>query len=272
MISGSRSRVIAIPVGFRAAAVKAGIKPSGGLDLAVLAADGPCAAAGTFTTNRVCAAPVQLGPRAASRPSESAPSSSTRATPTRRPGRRARRTPGAPPRSRPRRSAARPTQVLVASTGVIGHQLPMDRLEAGLGRGPGRRSRPTRRAFRRGVAGDPDDRHAPQGRLASRRTIGGRDGHAARPGQGGRDDRAEDGHDARLPADRRPRRRRRPPGDPLRGGRGVVQLHLGRGAHEHQRHRPAAGQRRAAAASRSRARTWRSSPRWSASRAVTSPG
>src|SRR4029077_8937224 len=48
-----------IPQGFRASAVRAGIKPSGGLDLAVLAADGPCAAAGTFTTNRVCAAPVR---------------------------------------------------------------------------------------------------------------------------------------------------------------------------------------------------------------------
>ena len=48
-----------IPSGFRAAAVKAGIKPSGGLDLAVLASDLPCAAAGTFTTNRVCAAPVR---------------------------------------------------------------------------------------------------------------------------------------------------------------------------------------------------------------------
>src|SRR3954452_4368796 len=48
-----------IPQGFRASAVRAGIKPSGGLDLAVLAAEGPCSAAGTFTTNRVCAAPVR---------------------------------------------------------------------------------------------------------------------------------------------------------------------------------------------------------------------
>ena len=47
-----------IPRGFRAGAVKAGIKPSGGLDLALLAAAGPCTAA-TFTTNRVCAAPVR---------------------------------------------------------------------------------------------------------------------------------------------------------------------------------------------------------------------
>src|SRR3954451_3191733 len=50
---------LSIPQGFRAAAVKAGIKPSGGLDLVVLASDRDCSAAGTFTTNRVCAAPVR---------------------------------------------------------------------------------------------------------------------------------------------------------------------------------------------------------------------
>lgn len=48
-----------IPSGYRASAVKAGIKPSGGLDLTVLVADADCSAAGTFTTNRVCAAPVR---------------------------------------------------------------------------------------------------------------------------------------------------------------------------------------------------------------------
>ena len=44
--------------GFRAAGVSAGIKPSGGLDLALVVSDGPAAAAGVFTTNRVAAAPV----------------------------------------------------------------------------------------------------------------------------------------------------------------------------------------------------------------------
>ena len=46
------------PAGFRAAGVRAGIKPSGGMDLAVLVGDGECSAAGTFTTNRIAAAPV----------------------------------------------------------------------------------------------------------------------------------------------------------------------------------------------------------------------
>ena len=49
----------AIPQGFRAAALAAGIKASGNLDLMLLASDHPCAAAGTFTTNRIAAAPVQ---------------------------------------------------------------------------------------------------------------------------------------------------------------------------------------------------------------------
>ena len=40
-------------------AVKAGIKPSGGLDLAILVSDRPCSCAGTFTLNRIAAAPVQ---------------------------------------------------------------------------------------------------------------------------------------------------------------------------------------------------------------------
>jgi glutamate N-acetyltransferase/amino-acid N-acetyltransferase len=47
------------PRGFSAAGVAAGIKESGGADVAVVLNDGPsCAAAGVFTSNRVKAAPV----------------------------------------------------------------------------------------------------------------------------------------------------------------------------------------------------------------------
>jgi glutamate N-acetyltransferase / amino-acid N-acetyltransferase len=48
---------VTAPLGFRAAAVASGIKP-GRLDLALLVADGPCTAAGVFTTNLAQAAPV----------------------------------------------------------------------------------------------------------------------------------------------------------------------------------------------------------------------
>jgi len=51
------------PKGFRAAAVAAGIKSSGNLDVAVLICDAPQAAsaAAVFTTNKVVAAPVVVG-------------------------------------------------------------------------------------------------------------------------------------------------------------------------------------------------------------------
>jgi len=120
-----------LPRGFRAAATRAGIKPSGGLDLAVLLADGPCSAAGTFTTNQICAAPVKwdrsLVPSAGIRAVVINAGNANAAT-------------GAQGEANAERTAAvaaeqigcRPQDVLVASTGVIGHQLPMDRMEAGL--------------------------------------------------------------------------------------------------------------------------------------------
>lgn len=46
--------------GFRAAAVEAGIKRSGGLDLVLAVSDRPATVAGTFTTHRAAAAPVRV--------------------------------------------------------------------------------------------------------------------------------------------------------------------------------------------------------------------
>jgi glutamate N-acetyltransferase / amino-acid N-acetyltransferase len=122
---------ISIPAGFRAAAVRAGIKPSGGLDLVVLAADGPCAAAGTFTTNCICAAPVRWD--RARVPSEAIRALVINAG-------NANAATGAEGEENARRTATlaaealgcAPDAVLVASTGVIGHQLPMDKVQAGL--------------------------------------------------------------------------------------------------------------------------------------------
>src|SRR6185437_11855310 len=51
----------ALPRGFRFAAVKAGIKPSGKPDFAVAVADKPASAAALFTSNRVKAAPLTVG-------------------------------------------------------------------------------------------------------------------------------------------------------------------------------------------------------------------
>src|SRR6185312_15068747 len=51
----------ALPRGFRFAAVKAGIKPSGKPDFAVAVADKPASAAALFTANKVKAAPLTVG-------------------------------------------------------------------------------------------------------------------------------------------------------------------------------------------------------------------
>ncbi len=51
---------ITTPAGFTAAAVSAGIKASGALDVTLIVADRPAAAAAIFTTNQVQAAPVQV--------------------------------------------------------------------------------------------------------------------------------------------------------------------------------------------------------------------
>jgi glutamate N-acetyltransferase/amino-acid N-acetyltransferase len=53
----------ALPRGFRFAAVKAGIKPSGKADFAVAVADHGASAAAMYTSNRVQAAPITVGRR-----------------------------------------------------------------------------------------------------------------------------------------------------------------------------------------------------------------
>ena len=127
----SESTDLALPIGFRAAAVKAGIKPSGGLDLAVLVSDRECSAAGTFTTNRVAAAPVHWD-------RSILPSGSIRGVVIN--SGNANAATGRVGLDNARGTAAgaaallgcRAEQILVASTGVIGHQLPMPKVEAGL--------------------------------------------------------------------------------------------------------------------------------------------
>ena len=51
---------VTFPKGFQAAGVKAGIKKSGNLDVAVIYTEKEAAAAGTFTKNAVAAAPVHV--------------------------------------------------------------------------------------------------------------------------------------------------------------------------------------------------------------------
>jgi glutamate N-acetyltransferase / amino-acid N-acetyltransferase len=127
----SESTDLNLPIGFRTAAVKAGIKPSGGLDLAVLVSDRDCSAAGTFTTNRVAAAPVHwdrsLLPSASIRGVVINAGNANAAT-----GQQGLDNARATASGAAAILGCRTEQILVASTGVIGHQLPMPRVEAGL--------------------------------------------------------------------------------------------------------------------------------------------
>jgi glutamate N-acetyltransferase/amino-acid N-acetyltransferase len=120
-----------VPEGFAASGVAAGIKASGNPDIALIVADRRCAAAGTFTQNRVAAAPVQwcrsIVPTDRVRAIVVNAGNANAAT-------------GAEGLANARRMAERvarllecePDQVLVASTGVIGRQLPMEKVEPGI--------------------------------------------------------------------------------------------------------------------------------------------
>jgi glutamate N-acetyltransferase / amino-acid N-acetyltransferase len=130
------SGTLTSPRGFRAGAVSAGIKSYGTedrLDLCLLVADGPCSVAGVFTKNRVCGAPVTVcrdrvrGGTARGLVVNSGCSNVATGergiADARRMTELAGELVGVPAQ-----------EMLVASTGVIGRHLPMDKITAGLSR------------------------------------------------------------------------------------------------------------------------------------------
>lgn len=122
---------VTAPLGFRAAAVAAGIKPKGGLDLALLVADWGCSAAAVFTLNRAQAAPVIVS-------REHLAAGQARAVVVN--AGCANAGTGEPGLADAREMAAlvageigcKPWEVVVASTGVIGTALPMDKVRAAI--------------------------------------------------------------------------------------------------------------------------------------------
>lgn len=118
--------------GFRAAGIHCGLKLEGA-DLALVASERPCAAAGVFTTNRVKAAPVLYDQAliAAGRPVRAVVANSGNANACT----------GAQGMDDARVMAAHtaealgcePGEVLVLSTGVIGVPLPIDTIHSGIG-------------------------------------------------------------------------------------------------------------------------------------------
>lgn len=131
--------MITAPLGFRAAAVAAGIKP-GRSDLALIFADAPCAAAGVFTQSRAAAAPVLVSREhlASGRARAVVINAGCANAATGAAGLRDAREMAAVTAAS---LGCTPQEVLVASTGVIGVPLPMERVRAGIAAAAGRLSR-----------------------------------------------------------------------------------------------------------------------------------
>lgn len=123
---------VTAPKGFRASGVHAGLKKKAGApDLAVLFADAECTAAGVFTTNRIKAAALQVTmPRVADGYARALVINSGNANACTGAGGRddARET----ARLAAELLGIAAEQVLVASTGVIGVPLPMEKIRAAL--------------------------------------------------------------------------------------------------------------------------------------------
>jgi len=122
---------IASAKGFRAGAVASGIKKTGALDLTFVVSDEPATAAGVFTQNKVRAAPVTLSEQAVRRPSvrgvivnsgnANCCTGDQGVADAREMAQLAARKVG-----------ASPDEMIVASTGVIGVHLPMERIRSGI--------------------------------------------------------------------------------------------------------------------------------------------
>ena len=123
------------PAGFKACGVCAGFKRSGSMDMALIVSDQPCSFAGTFTSNLFPAAPVRYCREICAR------SKNVRAM-TINSG-VANACTGLEGYQNTLRTAAlaaealdiEPRQVLVASTGRIGVQIPMEKIEKGIREG-----------------------------------------------------------------------------------------------------------------------------------------
>src|SRR6059036_2475127 len=124
---------VTTPRGFRAAGVSAGIKANGGLDLALLVCDGPAQAAAVFTTNLALAAPVRVSREHLSRSGGVARAvivnSGCANACTGDEGLQIANTMAA---DTARLVGCPVEHVLVASTGVIGVALPLDKIRSGL--------------------------------------------------------------------------------------------------------------------------------------------
>ena len=117
--------------GFRAAGVAAGVKYRGRNDVALVVADEPCSAAAVFTTNKVAAAPV-LYDRAIVKGGKVQAILANSGCANACTGEQGLKDAKLSALVTAGELGIDPKHVLVASTGVIGRPLPMDRLLAGM--------------------------------------------------------------------------------------------------------------------------------------------
>ena len=118
--------------GFRAAATAAGIKYKDRMDMAMLYSEAPCGAAGTFTKNIVKAAPVKWDRRVVCETKQAQAVVINAGIANACTGKEGMDCCEATAGRASEKLGVPPEQILVASTGVIGKQLPMDRLCAGI--------------------------------------------------------------------------------------------------------------------------------------------
>jgi len=124
------SETVPLPLGFSAAGVSCGVKDpsSPKKDIALFVSDRPCSAAGVFTTNLVCGAPVKVSrerlPRATARAVVINSGNANACT-----GEQGLADALTMAVAVAQQIGCDPTDVLVASTGVIGRFLPLDRIK-----------------------------------------------------------------------------------------------------------------------------------------------
>ena len=131
------------PAGFRVAAVRAGIKQSGDFDLGLIVADEPCNAAAMFTSNKVVGPAVTVSREhvRSGRAQVIYVNAGNANTCT---GRRGRRDVESICGHVGRLLGVASEDVLVCSTGIIGHFLPMDKVRSGIGQAAEALSRSSR--------------------------------------------------------------------------------------------------------------------------------
>jgi len=122
---------VTFPKGFQAAGVKAGIKKSGNLDVAVIYTEKEAAAAGTFTKNAVAAAPVHVSKEVVATHTAHAIVANAGCA-NACTGAQGEKDAAAMQQIAANALGCTPDDVIVGSTGIIGQLLPMDKVEQGI--------------------------------------------------------------------------------------------------------------------------------------------